>query len=473
MTFPEVERWGVHDVVLEGPAAGNPFADVVLTARFQHLNRVVEVAGFYDGDGTYRIRFSPDREGHWRFVTSSNVPALDSRRGEFVCVAPGPGNHGPVRVVDRYHFSYADGTRYLPVGTTCYHWTHQMDEEHEESTLRSLARSPFTKVRMCVLPTGGMRPPALAFECDTPGKLDKTRFNPRFFAHLERRIADLCALGIVADVILLHPYDKGVWGVDDMTPEQDRYYLRYVVARLAAFRNVWWSMANEYDFNTNKTVADWDALLRYLQRLDPYARLRSIHNGTRMYEWAAVYDFTKPWLTHQSIQHWDATQVGQWREACAKPVVIDEICYEGDIERRWGNISGREMTRRFWLGTVAGGYVGHGECFVDSAYGRWVSRGGVLSGESPARIAFLRRILEEGPADWSRARQVGTYWLEYLGDRQPAFHSVELPDGGDYAIDVIDTWEMTVTPYGGRHRGHCRVPVGRTDLALRVKKVTG
>ena len=28
----------------------------------------------------------------------------------------------------------------------------------------------------------------------------------------------------------------------------DDRYLRYVVARLAAYRNVWWSLANEYDF---------------------------------------------------------------------------------------------------------------------------------------------------------------------------------------------------------------------------------
>ncbi|MGH3658767.1 MAG: DUF5605 domain-containing protein, partial [Micromonosporaceae bacterium] len=104
--------------------------------------------------------------------------------------------------------------------------------------------------------------------------------------------------------------------------------------------------------------------------------------------------------------------------------------------------------------------------------GRWMSRGGTLRGESPARIAFLRRIIEDGPADWIEARRQGRYWLEYLGDRQPAWHDVTLPDGADYEIDVLDTWAMTVTPFGGRHRGECRVPIGRTDLALRIRKVT-
>ena len=42
----------------------------------------------------------------------------------------------------------------------------------------------------------------------------------------------------------------------------DDRYVRYVVARLAAFRNVWWSMANEWDLARSKTMADWDRYFR-------------------------------------------------------------------------------------------------------------------------------------------------------------------------------------------------------------------
>ena len=90
-------------------------------------------------------------------------------------------------------------------------------------------------------------PPAYAFE-GAPGRFDLTRFNPAFFQQLDRRVLDLQRLGIEADIILLHPYDDGAWGFDRMSAEQDDRYLRYVVARLAGYRNVWWSLANEYDF---------------------------------------------------------------------------------------------------------------------------------------------------------------------------------------------------------------------------------
>lgn len=38
------------------------------------------------------------------------------------------GNHGPLKIVDTYHFRYADGTPYYSLGTTCYAWVHQSEE---------------------------------------------------------------------------------------------------------------------------------------------------------------------------------------------------------------------------------------------------------------------------------------------------------------------------------------------------------
>lgn len=462
-----VERWGIFELTLSGPADGNPYVDVELTAEFQFRNRIVAVDGFYDGDGTYKIRFSPDREGTWWYRTSSSAPELDGRVGEFVVGPASEGNHGPVRVVGGWRFEYADGTRHESYGTTCYHWTHTGDEAHERRTLESLAASPFNKLRMCLLPTAAMTPPRIAFAGDTPGELDPTRFDPEFFRHFEARIADLLRLGIEADVIIFHPYDKGHWGVDNLTPEQDRFLVRYVVARLAAFRNLWWSLSNEFDFNKAKTMIDWDRLLQYLQRIDPYRRLSSIHNGTAMFEHASIYDFGKPWTTHQSIQHWDAGLTAGWRDQHPKPVVLDELGYEGDIDRRWGNLTGRTITRRFWEGMTAGGFVGHGECYVDTEH-RWISSGGTLIGESPQRIAFLRKIIDEGPADWIAAREQG-YRLDYLGDRRPAYYEVELSED-DHRVELIDTWAMTVEPLPGVFRGRCRVPIGRTELAVRIRR---
>ena len=115
-----VEQWDVFEVALRGPADGNPFADVTFSARFTQGNVSKEVAGFYDGDGTYRVRFMPEQAGQWRYETKSNRAELDGKSGELSVAGPGPKNHGPVRVANTFHFAYADGTPFTQIGTTCY-----------------------------------------------------------------------------------------------------------------------------------------------------------------------------------------------------------------------------------------------------------------------------------------------------------------------------------------------------------------
>ncbi|MHC4406896.1 MAG: DUF5060 domain-containing protein, partial [Planctomycetota bacterium] len=283
-----VERWGIFEIELAGPADGNPFVDVELGAVFEHENRSVRVDGFYDGRGAYRVRFMPEEPGKWTYGTKSNRPELDGKTGSLECTPPSEGNHGPVRVAKKTHLAYADGTPYFQVGTTCYAWVHQGDER-EEQTLATLAKSPFNKIRMCVFPkdyTYNKNEPEYYVFPRSGGKNDTTRFSPEFFDHFEKRVGQLRDLGIEADLILFHPYDR--WGYDDLDADIDDRYLRYVVARLAAYRNVWWSFANEFDLMRSKTTADWDRFFQIVEKHDPYGRLRGIHNCR---EW---YDHTKP-----------------------------------------------------------------------------------------------------------------------------------------------------------------------------------
>nr|MBA3480829.1 DUF5060 domain-containing protein [Pirellulales bacterium] len=384
--LPPIEQWGVAGFEFAGPSEGNPFVDVELTAEFTQGADAQTVSGFYDGDGVYRIYFMPDRPGDWRYKTRSNVAKLDGQTGEFKVVPATAKNHGPVRVSKTFHFAYADGTPYKPIGTTCYAWTHQ-PAKLQEQTLATLAQSPFNKLRMCVFPkryTWNTDEPALyPFEGTAPNQWDFARPNPAFFQHLEQRVRQLGEQGVEADVILFHPYDEGHWGFDRMTDAQDDFYLRYVVARLAAFRNVWWSLANEYDFMLEKQESDWHRLIDVVQQSDPYDRLCSIHNGKML------FNQTHPALTHASIQNGsaveDAGRAVLYRDAYRKPIVYDEVKYEGDIPSRWGNLSAQEMVHRFWEGTVAGTYVGHGECYLNPDDVLWWAKGGVLHGDSPAR----------------------------------------------------------------------------------------
>src|SRR5438105_3744590 len=143
-----VPQWEVFELTLPGPSSGNPFLDVQLTATFSMGHRSVNVDGFYDGSGQYKVRFMPDTLGEWLYTTTSSAPELSAKSGRFTCVAALPGAHGPVQVHNTYHFAYADGTPFFPFGTTCYAWVHQT-EELQQQTLDSLSKAPFNKIRMC------------------------------------------------------------------------------------------------------------------------------------------------------------------------------------------------------------------------------------------------------------------------------------------------------------------------------------
>jgi hypothetical protein len=497
----DVEQWGIFEASFEGPSTGNPFTDVELSARFTQGDggRAQTVAGFYDGGGVYRVRFMPGARGEWRFTTASNRPELDGRTGRFNATAPTAGNHGPVRVRNTFHFAYEDGTPYFPVGTTCYAWTHQ-GHALEEQTLATLKDGPFNKLRMCVFPKryayNRNEPLLYPFEGTPPRGWDFTRFNPEFFRHLERQVGRLRDLGIEADLILFHPYDKGHWGFDTMPPDADDRYARYAVARLSAYRNVWWSLANEWDFLKGKAEADWDRLFRVVRDADPYDHLRSIHNGT------LLYNHTHPWVTHASIQNGSAVEdFGRavlYRDVYRKPVVLDEVKYEGNIPLRWGNVSAEEMVHRFWQGAIAGSYAGHGETYLSPDEVLWWSKGGVLRGQSPPRIAFLRKVLESGPPGgldpvdkWQEpkiAGKLGEFYLVYFGREAPKDWAVELP-GKDLKgpltlkAEVLDTWDMTVTPivdtftleargmYAYVCKDRPKIPLpGKPFMAIRLRK---
>ncbi len=506
ITIDTVERWGVYEIKLKGPKEGNPFIDVKLSAQFKLKEKEVIVEGFYDGDGVYIIRFMPEDEGEWNYVTECNVDSLNGIKGNMMCTKQKGDNHGPVRVHNQFHFSYADGTNYFPFGTTSYAWTHQT-KELEEETLNTLKSTKFNKLRMCVFPksyaNNSNEPTLYPFEGTAPNSWDFTRFNPQFFQHLEKRLLSLLDMGIEADLILFHPYDKGHWGFDRMDQKTDERYLHYIIARLGAFRNIWWSMANEYDYMEEKSKEDWDRNIEIVAKTDPYHHLLSIHQGD------VLYDHWNPYLTHASIQLGSLRGIvnaglGRFkllRDAYHKPVIYDEVGYEGNLIQRWGKLSAEELVEKFWHAITSGTYMTHGETFTHPEDIIWWAKGGTLRGKSPERIAFLKKIIEDSGIDglepldrWWIINGVGKngdYYLYYFSYEEPTEWKFELPAfkidvpmGTKFRVEVIDTWNMTITPveelyeitdkdryhYTCNYNPKVELP-GKKFMAIRIQRV--
>lgn len=500
----ECGRWDVFEAVIEGPSEGNPFMEHTVTGCFAGEEETIACDGFYDGDGVYRIRFMPSFEGryHFRINTSFGV----NEEGDFLVTAPRANNHGVVRVANTYHMKYDDGTPYYSIGTTCYVWELQSDALIEE-TLRTLKENVFNKIRFCIFPkhydynTGEPRSyPFVGTPVDSrniteenfwdyTGKTqgndwDFTRFCPEHFRHIENYIKKLGEMGIEADLILMHPYDR--WGFSRMDAKTDDRYIRYAAARFSAFHNIWWSLANEYDLMPQKTTADWERFASILCEKDSYHHMRSIHNCM------AHYDYTRDWVTHCSIQRTDlyktSEMVDTWRKQYKKPVIMDEIAYEGDIQHGWGNITGEEMVRRFWEAVCRGGYPGHGETYLNPERILWWSHGGQLHGESQKRFGFLLDTMKETPGlglkpsrkSWDEVCAVPEenetpgqeeYYLYYYSFMRPSYRDFFFDEESAWQVTVLDTWNM-IRESRGVFRGHFRITLpGRQYMAIQIRKV--
>ncbi len=473
----------------------NAFVDYVhcpLQAQISNETSTITLKGFYNGNGEYIIRFLPKESGIYSYQLFHTLECGINHHNGTLIIEPSSENNTGMVIAHDHYFSYENGTRYFPFGTTIYALSHQ-DEQVTEDTFTTLSTAPFNKVRMCVFPKdynyNKNEPPFYPFEKKENGSWDVYKPSFAFWQNLEENILRLGTLGIESDLILFHPYDR--WGFSTLSMEENKIYLDYLLRRLCAIPNIWWSIANEYDLCLAvKSVHDWAHLEEYVAENDPYHHLLSNHNCF------VAWDFNRKNITHVSYQTKRLGDVPMLYKKYNKPVIIDECCYEGNLPEFWGSISGKEMTARFWRIMTSGGYCTHGETFLDPHNDVvWWAKGGKLIGESPKRIQFLKDFIyslpspiepfEEGllgivnlPPEQRGDTSKGSMmfqsllqavdrmtpeekqvffaleycykghcsddaFLYYYDTRTCAMDTLNLPENHTYKLELIDTWCMT------------------------------
>ena len=527
-----MHQYEMYEITVDGPAPEGSWVATDVHADFTNSGKTISVKGFYAGDGTYRVRFLPEQAGIYE--CRLYVPFGDPERVmEIKCLPAAEGRHGIVRA-DGTHFRYADGTWFYPFGTTVYALIHQEDALVEQ-TFETLAGSPFNKIRICLFPKhydyNHNEPPCYAFAAtqkgmqelqdpdrtSAPGRWDIHHPNPQFWNRLEKYIQRLDTLGIQCDLILFHDYDN--WGFARLSLDEALTYLDYAARRLSAFPNLWWSLANEYDL-LPYTQKDWKTIAHFIHENDPYGHLLSNHHMVR--EW----DYANEDTTHICLQTSDLDFLSSKILKYNKPLMVDECRYEGNLPLNWGNITGFELVNRFWTVIAQGGYCTHGETFLDKNDPDeivWWAKGGKLIGESPARIAFLRDIVESLPgpltyagrpettreqfetmktqltqsmleangflrlivtSSWGEARALvnsareleasceDKAFLKYYARNCTCLGKLSLPESGSYKVEIIDVWDMTRTVALEGVNGNVEVDLpGKEGIALLATKI--
>jgi hypothetical protein len=350
--------------------------DGPVAVEFHHSSgEAAYVESFPDAD-RHLLRFMPSLEGTWHYE-------LAGEPHSFVCTPA--TTRGPVRRVGT-GLRWADGTQYHPLTTT---WFGSADNWSEACL--ALAASPFNRVRL--------RASSL------PG--------------VEAQVEDLLAIDVGAEIVI---------------SSSDAVFVRELVNRLAAYRNVTWCL---------DAAGDLRDLVELIAECDSSRHLISVH---------AAADPGVPWHTHLSVPLENLRSVSALRRDYAKPVLVDAAGYEGDGSTPDTSLTPQEMLTRIWEGTVRGAHVTHGEWYVDADGGPWSGGGARPTGVVAQRLRLLREVLDELPDgvepidDYRDAPTLavpGSYYLQYLGEHRFPERTFSLPEG-TYQVEVLDVWNHSV-----------------------------
>jgi len=417
-----------EDTIVNANAYSNPFDfDVVeLRATFTSPSgNSVRFVGFYDGDGqggqngqAWKLRFMPTELGTWSY-TYSWTDGTPGGSGSFEAVAS--LNKGSARIDPAYPYSliYANGERLFWNGDT--EWFFLSDDFTQDARLNAIDFLASKKVNNLLMvmvndDTYDVFPWVSRNEMD--------RFDLSRMRRWEGVVEALQARGVIADLWFYS--DASFFLVPAAGSKVEDLYFKYIIARFAAYSNVTWNLALEYEeYRTSSWVEQRAA---FVKDQDPFDHLLAVHQTTDGYAFPG-----NPNLDHTSLQRLGAdhaTLNSVIREtraatlAAGRPIAI--MHEEFFIEGTHGDLT--QFRQGIWAITTGGGF------FKAASLGWWIGTP-YENGQhfDIARILydFITRIpyWEMGP----RNDLVSTgYALVKLGQQ----YVVYLPSGGAVTIDL-------------------------------------
>ncbi len=343
----DLKVWGRVTVTFDGPAtsedaAPNPFRDYRLNVTFTHANSGAKYVapGFYAADGNaaetsakygnkWRVHFTPDREGEWRYTASFRTgadvaislypaegrpAAFDGASGSFRIAAAPKGAKGMLRYAGGHYLKYAgtgeyflkggadspenflayadfDDTRdtdadsgsYKEVGIFLHKYgPHVQDWRPGDPSwkggkgkgmigaLNYLAGKGMNSVYFLTynLDGGDGRDTWMWTDANIRDRFDVSKLDQWeiVFSHMDR-------LGLQLHVVTQETEnDRALGGSAGLNPVRKLYY-RELVARFAHHHAVIWNEGEE----NNTPDADRKEIARYIRELDPYDHPITFH----------------------------------------------------------------------------------------------------------------------------------------------------------------------------------------------------
>lgn len=345
----QAEQWCVVDIpIVTGKTYASPFEDVDVFGIFDGPDgKQIKLLAFWDGDGTWILRFAPTQTGTWSFTTYST----DSENNDFICsgtveCVPYTGElsmyrHGFLRVSeDKDYLEHADGTPFFWLGDT--HWTFVTEERFNESNCPKYE----SQFKACVDKRVAQK--FTVYQCNfRDGKVNgffgrnidlmhetDDGFVPNleeFHNNVDPKMKYLADAGLLIAV-------GYAWGFDMAPNGLERYkkFAKYTAARYGAYPVVW-TLAGElpgYMGDLEENVRLWNEVAKEGEKWNAYGNLQSAHLACsrpfpKIYENESWFDFAMSQAGHGDFDM-AQTMYAEFKEMYkGHPVLESEATYEG------------------------------------------------------------------------------------------------------------------------------------------------
>lgn len=287
----KLARWQMHEFVMRGRAnVANPSRDATLAGEFTSPGgAVLQAEGFYDGGDTWRLRFVPTEEGEWSYLLRGEGVEI-FERGRILAGPPATRGFIGIHPANSYAFAYSDGSPFFPMGDTCYGLFDDSpitpELRREYIATRRSQRFNYLRISVGHSPYRAEADPAFWAWGGTARQPDLDRLNPGFFQNFDRLLLDMRSAGMNAELLLFNYYRRPFTDPSQWIASRERLWLRNIVARYAAFDNVFlWTASNEYETYPDGRYKldqpadpDWARSIgRAVKQLDPYRHPYTVH----------------------------------------------------------------------------------------------------------------------------------------------------------------------------------------------------
>ena len=245
-------RWMKYEQTFQSSKTyENPLYEVEnFTVRFTSpAGKVHSIAGFWDGGTAWRVRFAPDETGTWNYLTESSDKenaGLNDQKGTFQVVEKASPHDiytkgGIVRPKASYHLSHADGTPFFYTACTAWNGALKSTDAEWDAYLKDRVANHYNVIQFVTTQwRGGSKNSKGQVAFTGSGRI---ALNPEFFQHLDKKIDEINAHGLVAAPVLL-------WALPSVQGRElsPGYYLphdeaimlaKYMVARYGGHQVIW------------------------------------------------------------------------------------------------------------------------------------------------------------------------------------------------------------------------------------------